>query len=111
MKSQTAKMPHMTCPSCGGRAFARTIGKHTPLYREVYYHCRNPDACGHQFVVSMEPTRSIQASRYPNPIAILPVTGWRGHPANDDAANDDASELDPCDGPETETDTRKDTRP
>ena len=81
-------MPHVTCPACGGRAFARAIGKRSATYRELYYHCRNPDACGHEFVVSMEAVRTIKVSRYPTPLICLPVTQWHAA-ANDRAANDD----------------------
>lgn len=94
MENRAAKMPHVTCPACGGRAFARSIGKNSELYRELYYHCRNPDACGHEFVVEMAAVRTVKRSRFPNPLAILPLSSWRGA-ANDDAANDDAANDDP----------------
>lgn len=88
MSGRPNQMPHVTCPACGGRAFARTIGKRSATYRELYYHCRNPDACGHEFVVSMEAVRTIKVSRYPSPLIALPVSQWHAA-ANDRAANDD----------------------
>jgi hypothetical protein len=88
MARKPAQLPSVTCPSCGGKAFARSGGKCSPVYREVYYHCRNPDACGHQFVVAMEAVRTVKPSRFPNPIAKLPRTQWHAA-ANDRAANDD----------------------
>lgn len=88
MGSERPRLPHVTCPSCGGRAFAKTAGKNSGLYREVYYHCRNADACGHQFVVAMEAIRTVKPSRFPRPLAVLPRTTWHAA-ANDRAANDD----------------------
>lgn len=85
---RTVQMPHVTCPACGGRAFARTIGKRSATYRELYYHCRNPDACGHEFVVAMEAVRTVKVSRYPLPLFKLPISQWHAA-ANDRAANDD----------------------
>jgi len=94
MSGKPVQLPYVTCPACGGRAHARAVGKNSPLYREVYYHCRNPDACGHQFVVSMEAVRTVRQSRFPQPIARLPMTSWHA-PANDRAANDDGPPPDP----------------
>lgn len=88
MSGRPLQLPHVTCPACGGRAFARAIGKRSATYRELYYHCRNPDACGHQFVVAMEAIRSVKPSRFPVPLAVLPVSQWHAA-ANDRAANDD----------------------
>ncbi|GFM28125.1 MULTISPECIES: ogr/Delta-like zinc finger family protein [unclassified Novosphingobium] len=94
MSGRPAQLPHVTCPACGGKAFARSVGKNTPLYREIYYHCRNPDACGHQFVVGMEPIRTTRPSRFPRPIAVLPQSQWHSA-ANDRAANDDGPPTEP----------------
>lgn len=88
------QLPHVTCPACGGKAFARTPGMTSPTYREVYYHCRNPDACGHEFVVSMTAVRAVKPSRFPNPLCVLPLTTWRPA-ANDRAANDDGPPDEP----------------
>jgi hypothetical protein len=79
------------------RARLCPLGRQKSLvYREVYYHCRNPDACGHQFVVSMEAIRTTRPSRFPMPRHKLPLTQWHSA-ANDRAANDD--------GPPSEPDT------
>lgn len=94
MTGTTGKMPHVSCPACGGKAFARTSGKCSLTFREVYYHCRNPDACGHEFAVQLVAVRSIKPSRFPKPLHILPQTSWR-HAANDRAANDDGPPQDP----------------
>ncbi|QSR17462.1 ogr/Delta-like zinc finger family protein [Novosphingobium sp. KA1] len=94
MSGRPAQLPHVTCPACGGRAFARSTGKSSPLYREVYYHCRNPDACGHQFVVSMEAIRSTKPSRFPAPLHVLPQTKWHAA-ANDRADNDNSPPPEP----------------
>jgi hypothetical protein len=96
MSGRPVRLPHVTCPCCGGKAFARAAGKSSQLYREVYYACRNPDACGAQFVVGMEALRMTKQTRYPTPLHKLPMTTWHDA-ANDRAANDDEC---PC-GPET----------
>lgn len=88
MSGRPNQLPHVTCPACEGKAFARGIGKRSATYREVYYHCRNPDACGLEFVVGMEAVRAVKPSRYPNPLTTLPMTNWHSA-ANDRAANDD----------------------
>jgi len=95
MTGELGKLPHVRCPACGGKAFARSSGKNSLTYREAYYHCRNPDACGHQFVVEMVAVRAVRPSRYPNPKVILPLTTWR-NAANDRAANDDGPPQEPA---------------
>jgi hypothetical protein len=64
------------------------------LFREIYYHCRNPDACGHRFVVEMTAVRTVAASRFPQPKHTLPMSQWR-EAANDRAANDDGPSPEP----------------
>lgn len=86
-QKRAPRMPKVDCPACAGTAFARTIGKHTLLYRELYYHCRD-DRCGHVFVVTMEAVRTIRPSMRPNPVERLPLTNWPAI-ANDRGANDD----------------------
>ncbi|WP_121120076.1 ogr/Delta-like zinc finger family protein [Croceibacterium ferulae] len=88
--SSANRLPHVTCPACAGRAFAKTTGKTSALFREVYYHCRNPDACGHVFVVEMVAIRAVRPSRYPKPLHALPMTEWR-KAANDRADNDNTT--------------------
>lgn len=89
------RMPSVQCPACGERAFARsTTGKATPLYREIYYHCRDAVHCGSIFVVAMETLRATVASRVPAPMIALPMTSWR-HAENDRAANDDGPPTEP----------------
>jgi hypothetical protein len=70
------------------------VGKKSLLFRELYYACRNPDACGHVFVVEMMATRTTRPSRYPTPLHKLPMTEWR-KAANDRAANDDGPPHEP----------------
>ena len=94
MSGRPNQLPHVTCPSCGGKAFARSTGKTSGLYREVYYHCRNPDACGHQFVIAMEAVRTVKPSVFPNPLHALPMTQWHAA-ANDRADNDNSAPADP----------------
>lgn len=66
------------------------------MRRELYYRCRNPDACGHEFVVEMVAVRSTKASRFPKPIAVLPMTTWHAA-ANDRADNDNGPPSEPAD--------------
>ncbi|MDA5192782.1 ogr/Delta-like zinc finger family protein [Govanella unica] len=92
MKTKEApRLPYISCPHCGTKAFARSAGKTTEVYREVYYHCRQLLACGHVFVVAMQVLRTVRVSACPNPAVQLPITHY-ARPANDDplpAANDD----------------------
>ena len=95
-------LPHVTGPACGGRAHSRAVGKNDTLFRELYYRCRNPDACGHEFVVEMVAVRSTKASRFPNPLAVLPLTTWHAA-ANDRADNDNGPPSEPADAVATQT--------
>ena len=93
MRTGAPRMPHICCPHCGTKAFARHPGKTDVMYRELYYHCRDTLACGHVFVVGMEILRTIRPSAMPNPAIRLPITPYR--PANDQTAppaNDDQPE-------------------
>lgn len=96
MSKRAVQLPYVSCPSCGGRAHARAVGKNDLLYREVYYHCRNPDACGHELVVSMEAIRTVKRTRFPTPLATLPMTTWHAA-ANDRADNDNGPPSEPTD--------------
>lgn len=96
MSGRPNQLPHVTCPACGGRAFCRANGKTSPLFRELYYHCRNPDACGHEFVIEMVAVRAIKRSRFPQPLHTLPMTKWHGKAANDDATNDNSPAPEPA---------------
>ncbi|EIZ77793.1 gp19, conserved hypothetical protein [Novosphingobium sp. Rr 2-17] len=94
MSGRPVQLPHVNCPACGGRAFARSVGKNSLLFREVYYTCRNPDACGHQFVVEMVAKRTTKPSRFPVLKHKLPMTKWH-EAANDRADNDDGPPPEP----------------
>ncbi len=90
MPRPAPRLPHIRCPHCGTRAFARSAGKATETYREIYYHCREALMCGHVFVVGMEILRTIRPSAMPNPAIRLPIRAYvaaNDHtplPANDD---------------------------
>ncbi|MBF0375442.1 MAG: ogr/Delta-like zinc finger family protein [Alphaproteobacteria bacterium] len=61
------KMNNMTrCPHC--RAVCQTVKtvQVTEMYREITFACRN-DACGHIFVASIQPVRTLEPSKTPNP--------------------------------------------
>ena len=85
MKAEAPRLPHIRCPHCGGKAFARSAGKTNKTYREVYYCCRNKLSCGHVFIVEMAITRTVHQSLRPNPDIRLPVAPPAA-PANDDFA-------------------------
>lgn len=68
------RLPFVLCPHCGRKAFARSSGKITGEYREVYYHCTDTLACGHVFVVAFAAVRTVHQSLNPNPDVHLPVT-------------------------------------
>jgi len=89
MKRKAPRLPSIACPHCGESAFARTGGKTTETFRELYYYCHDRLMCGHVFTVQMSITRTIIPSRRPNAEVILPIAPppW---PANDEqiAAND-----------------------
>jgi hypothetical protein len=104
MSGRPNQLPHVNCPACGGRAFARSTGKSELLFREVYYACRNPDACGHTFVIEMVAVRTIKPSRFPKPLHLLPMSTWRSTPAhpviaaipaNENAVNDNGPAPEP----------------
>jgi hypothetical protein len=96
MKAKRPRMPSVKCPSCGGDAFARTMGLTTLTFRELYYHCRDDAQCGHVFAVTMEARRTIRPSMVAAPLSALPRTTWREQqptPANDDAPPNEAAVI------------------
>ena len=101
MSGRPNQLPHVNCPACGGRAFARSTGKSDLLFREVYYACRNPDACAHTFVVEMVAVRTVNPSRFPKPLHQLKQSTWRSNPslpavaANENAVNDNGPAPEP----------------
>ncbi len=100
MSGRPVQLPYVCCPSCGGRARAKAVGKADLTFREVYYECRNPDACGHGFVVEMTATRTTKASSYPAPKHKLPLSTWR-KADNDRADNDNVPPIEPDTGAAT----------
>ncbi|MBV2149259.1 ogr/Delta-like zinc finger family protein [Sphingobium sp. AS12] len=95
------RMPHVSCPACGGKAYSKAVGKHSLLFRELYYKCRNPDACGHEFVVEMTAVRTVRPTIFPLAKHRLPMTTWLPA-ANDRAANDDGAPPPPADAAVTQ---------
>lgn len=86
-------MPAVQCPACGKDSFARRTGAKSLAFRELYYHCRDIDDCGHIFVVGMEALRTIRPSMVAAPLYPLPLTTWRpshASVANDRGTNDDS---------------------
>ena len=79
------RMPGIACPSCGEGARARSAGKVSLTYREIYYHCRDELGCGHVFVAGLSALRTVRKSMRETPVHPLPLTEWRRGPANDDA--------------------------
>ncbi|MDR1853462.1 MAG: ogr/Delta-like zinc finger family protein [Azoarcus sp.] len=61
----------INCPHCGQRAKIRTSRDITPLTREAYLQCENPE-CFHSWKVIVSATATIQPSLHPNPDVFVP---------------------------------------
>ena len=61
------------CPHCKTRALARTSKEISPILRELYYVCPDPE-CGHTFVVHAEAVRTLSPSAKPDPLVYLPIS-------------------------------------
>ena len=68
-------MPRMSnlthCPHCGAKCNTAKTEQMTPVYREITYVCTN-DECGYVFVAALEPIRSLDPSKKPNPTIHIP---------------------------------------
>lgn len=75
--------PHigdMPCPHCGHETFRRSSRLITPIYREIFFACRNI-ACGHTFKGSLGYLYGISPSAIPNPALDLPLRPYERSPA------------------------------
>lgn len=61
------------CPHCKSRARARTSQQITPMYRETTFICTN-HRCGHIFVCSTTPVRTLSPSSVPDPEVNIPLS-------------------------------------
>lgn len=61
------------CPHCKARALTRSSKEVSPILREVFYQCPDPE-CGHTFVVHAEAVRTLSPSAKPDPLVYLPIS-------------------------------------
>lgn len=61
------------CPHCKSRALTRSSKEVSPILREVFYQCPDPE-CGHTFVVHAEAVRTLSPSAKPDPLVYLPIS-------------------------------------
>jgi len=61
------------CPHCKSLCTTRDTRQLSDLYREVTFVCKNSD-CGHVFVTSVEPVRTLSPSAMPDPNVNLPLS-------------------------------------
>ena len=64
------------CPHCGGGAKLRSSEAITPLYRVMYFQCRDL-TCGHTYRAEMNILETLVPSARPNPAIKLPVKQHR----------------------------------
>lgn len=73
------------CPHCKTRAHTRTSKEISPILRELYYQCPDPE-CGHSFVVHAEAVRTLSPSAKPDPLVYLPISENTRRAVSDQAA-------------------------
>lgn len=61
------------CPHCNGPCRTLKTKQIAPTYREITLMCMDDD-CGHTFVASLTPVRTITPSATPNPEIRIPGT-------------------------------------
>lgn len=59
------------CPGCGGPSVQRSCRTVTPIFRTLYFACKNVE-CGCTFAAALEFTHIISPSAIENPKVILP---------------------------------------
>lgn len=60
------------CPHCGGPAKLRSSNAITPLYRVLYFQCRDM-SCGHTYRAELAILETLVPSARPNPAIKLPI--------------------------------------
>lgn len=60
------------CPHCGGPSHLRSSKSITPLYRVLYFICRDPE-CGHSYRGELTLLETLSPSARPNPKINLPI--------------------------------------
>lgn len=77
------------CPGCGGPSIQRSCRTVTPIFRTLYFSCKDP-LCGCTFAAALEVTHIISPSAVENPRIPLPYRpvlrhrpGTKPLPAND----------------------------
>ncbi|MFD2179552.1 ogr/Delta-like zinc finger family protein [Veronia pacifica] len=61
------------CPHCNGPCTIRKTTQVSSTYREVTLSCNNTD-CGHVFVASVSPVRTLSPSSIPDPDVNIPIS-------------------------------------
>lgn len=63
----------VACPHCGEKARIAKSVQITPLYKEFTCSCTNAQ-CGHVWVASMSPVRTLSPSATPDPAVAIPLS-------------------------------------
>ena len=61
------------CPHCESTCLTRKTEQITRMYREITFVCNNIE-CGHVFVTSLAPIRTLSPSAMPNPEIDIPLS-------------------------------------
>lgn len=62
------------CPHCGKACYTVKTEQLSPTCREVMYACEDTAGCGHVFVATITPARTIAPSKNPNPSIHIPMS-------------------------------------
>jgi hypothetical protein len=61
------------CPHCEEICTTRKTEQISRMYREITFVCKNIE-CGHVFVTSLEPVRTLSPSAMPDPMIDIPLS-------------------------------------
>ncbi len=64
----------ISCPHCRSRAIAGCSRVLSHTVREITYHCKNADECGHVYVAQLAIVRTLSPSSAPNPDICIPLS-------------------------------------
>ncbi|MFG6711169.1 ogr/Delta-like zinc finger family protein [Burkholderia pseudomallei] len=73
MRSTMTARITISCPTCLGKAKARSSRMMSRTLREITYRCEN-DNCGHVYVANLEVVRTLVPSAVPNPEVDIPLS-------------------------------------
>ena len=66
-------MMRTRCPHCNELCTTRKTEQISSMYREITFVCNNSE-CGHVFVASVSPVRTLSPSATPDPSVNLPLS-------------------------------------